>query len=55
MDPEKKEALKKALSEAGLADLLLEHFIESMLGLNACDEGCNTGCSKCCASDSANR
>jgi hypothetical protein len=60
MDENEKEALLKALQDAGVGNLLLRSLVERtspplMRMEGGCGEDCPQGCSKCCSSGSANR
>lgn len=53
MSQERKEKLKEALRDAEISDVELENVAGG--AVPTCDESCYGGCSKCCASGSANR
>jgi hypothetical protein len=54
MDLQKKGQLKKALAGANVGELLLERYIIGIEGTD-CSGGCQSGCSQCCSSGTANR
>jgi hypothetical protein len=53
MGKEQLKKVKKALQEAGLGDLMLDQYVESMQSRFGKD--CPYGCSACCDSGTANR
>ena len=53
MEKTQKEALKKAIQNAKIDELLVDKFIEGLLSI--CDVSCLSGCAGCCSSGTANR
>jgi hypothetical protein len=53
MDQAQRDALKKALQNANIQELLIQRFIDATL--MSCDVSCYSGCAACCATGTANR
>ena len=54
MDPDKRKALGEALAKANVGELLIDRFLDQLLG-GSCQAGCEEGCNQCCESGTANR
>jgi hypothetical protein len=50
----KREELREALSKANIGELLIDRFVDQLLGAS-CQAGCEEGCNQCCESGTANR
>ncbi len=55
LDEKKIESVRLAMKQAGLGELFVERVMQQYFSNFTCDESCESGCSKCCSTNAANR